>query len=106
MRRRYPVVLRERFRSTTVEEVERLLGWYQNASSNLSCGLLHKIIFVAHSVAQIADKPAQNAPFRCSAGWRKLLICIRWGYYLANFKTAGFNRSPTPPVLILIHSVR
>jgi hypothetical protein len=34
----------------------------------------------------------------------KLLICFRWGYYLTNFKTAGFNRSPTPPFLILTQS--
>ena len=33
--------------------------------------------------------------------YRKLLICIRSGYYLANFKTAGFNRSPTPPLPII-----
>jgi hypothetical protein len=31
----------------------------------------------------------------------KLLICIRREYYLTDFKTAGFNRSPTPPFLIL-----
>jgi hypothetical protein len=61
--------------------------------------VLHKIIFVAHSVAQIGAKTAQNTPFRCSTVYRKLLICFRWGYYLANFKTAGFNRSPTPPFL-------
>jgi hypothetical protein len=61
--------------------------------------VLHKIIFVAHSVAQIGAKIAQNTPFRCSTVYRKLLICFRWGYYLANFKTAGFNRSPTPPFL-------
>ena len=59
--------------------------------------LLHKILRVAHSVAQITAKAAQNSPFRCSTMYRKLLICIRSGYYLANFKTAGFNRSPTPP---------
>src|ERR1700730_10446184 len=63
--------------------------------------LLHKILRVAHSVAQKAAKVAQNTPFLCSTAYRKLLICIRWGYYLANFKTAGFNRSPTPPFLIL-----
>src|ERR1700694_3414758 len=61
--------------------------------------LLHKILRVAHSVAQITAKAAQNRPFRCSTMYRKLLICIRSGYYLANFKTAGFNRSPTPPVM-------
>jgi hypothetical protein len=59
--------------------------------------LLHKILGVAHSVAQKAAKVAQNTPFLCSTAYRKLLICIRWEYYLANFKTAGFNRSPTPP---------
>ena len=67
--------------------------------------LLHKILRVAHSVAQITAKAAQNSPFRCSTMYRKLLICIRPGYYLANFKTAGFNRSPTPPLLILAYSV-
>jgi len=41
--------------------------------------LLHKILCVAHSVAQIADKSAQIAPFWCSTMYRKLLICIRWG---------------------------
>src|SRR6266436_350879 len=56
--------------------------------------LLHKILRVAHSVAQITAKAAQNSPFRCSTMYRKLLICIRSGYYLANFKTAGFNRAP------------
>ena len=66
--------------------------------------MLHKIIFVAHSVAQIGAKTAQNTPFRCSTVYRKLLICFTWGYYLANFKTAGFNRSPTPPFLILAYS--
>jgi hypothetical protein len=65
--------------------------------------VLHNIIFVAHSVAQIAAKTAQNTPFRCSTMYRKLLICFRWGYYLANFKTAGFNRSPTPPLMIIGH---
>src|SRR5712664_1306669 len=63
--------------------------------------LLHKILCVAHSVAQITAKAAQNTPLRCSTMYRKLLICIRPGYYLANFKTAGFNRSPTPPPIIL-----
>src|SRR5260370_30216266 len=63
--------------------------------------VLHKLIFVAHAVAQIGAKTAQNTPFRCSTMYRKLLICIRSGYYLANFKTAGFNRSPTPPFLII-----
>ena len=60
--------------------------------------MLHKIIFVAHSVAQIGAKTAQNTPFRCSTVYRKLLICFRWGYYLANFKTAAFNHSATPPL--------
>ena len=41
--------------------------------------MLHKIIFVAHSVAQIGAKTAQNTPFRCSTVYRKLLICFRWG---------------------------
>jgi len=59
--------------------------------------VLHKIIFVAHSVARIGAKTAQNTPFRCSTVYRKLLICFRWGYYLANFKTAAFNHSATPP---------
>src|SRR5271155_5774749 len=54
--------------------------------------VLHKIIFVAHSVAQIGAKTAQNTPFRCSTVYRKLLICFRWGYYLANFKTAAFSQ--------------
>jgi hypothetical protein len=67
--------------------------------------LLHKILRVAHSVAQITAKSAQNSPFRCSTMYRKLLICFGWGYYLANFKTAGFNRSPTPPFLILAYSL-
>ena len=62
---------------------------------------MHTILRVAHSVAQITPKAAQNSPFRCSTMYRKLLICIRSGYYLANFKTAGFNRSPTPPFLII-----
>jgi len=66
--------------------------------------VLHKIIFVAHSVAQIGAKTAQNTPFRCSTVHRKLLICFKWGYCLANFKTAGFNRSPTPPFPILAYS--
>jgi hypothetical protein len=60
--------------------------------------LLHKILRVAHSVAQITAKAAQNSPFRCSTMYRKLLICIRSGYYLANFKTAAFNHSATPPM--------
>jgi len=47
---------------------------------------------VAHSVAHFAAKPAQNAPKRCVALCRKLLICIRWGYYLADFKTAAFSQ--------------
>jgi hypothetical protein len=38
--------------------------------------LLHKIIFVAHSVAQIVAQTAQNTPFRCRGVWRKLLICL------------------------------
>jgi SEC-C motif len=59
--------------------------------------LLHKILRVAHSVAQKAAKVAQNTPFLCSTAYRKLLICIRWEYYLANFKTAAFNHSATPP---------
>ncbi len=63
--------------------------------------LLHKILCVAHSVAQITAKVAQNSPFRCSTMYRKLLICIRPGYYLANFKTAAFNHSATPPLLII-----
>ncbi len=67
--------------------------------------MLHKIIFVAHSVAQIGAKTAQNSPFRCSTVYRKLLICFRWGYYLANFKTAGFNRSPTPPFLSIAYTL-
>ncbi len=54
--------------------------------------LLHKILRVAHSVAQNAAKTAQNTPFRCSTVYRKLLICFRWGYYLTNFKTAAFNQ--------------
>src|ERR1700681_2181121 len=66
--------------------------------------LLHKILRVAHSVAQKAAKVAQNTPFLCSTAYRKLLICIRWEYYLANFKTAGFNHSPTPPFLIVTYS--
>src|ERR1700731_4685097 len=66
--------------------------------------LLHKILRVAYFVAQKAAKVAQNTPFLCSTAHRKLLICIRWEYSLANFKTAGFNRSPTPPSLILTHS--
>src|SRR6266404_3402302 len=66
--------------------------------------LLHKILGVAHFVAQKAAKVAQNTPFLGSTAYRKLLICIRWEYYLANFKTAGFNRSPTPPFLILTYS--
>src|SRR3984893_12168996 len=63
--------------------------------------LLHTILRVAHSVAQITAKAAQNSPFRCSTMYRKLLICIRPGYYLANFKTARFDRSRTPPFPIL-----
>jgi len=59
--------------------------------------LLHKILRVAHSVAQITAKAAQNSPFRCSTMYRKLLICIRSGYYLANFKTVAFSHSATPP---------
>jgi hypothetical protein len=51
--------------------------------------LLHKILGVAHSVAQKAAKVAQNTPFLCSTAYRKLLICIRWEYYLVNFKTAA-----------------
>ena len=66
--------------------------------------LLHKILRVAHSVAQKAAKVAQNTLFLCSTVYRKLLICIRWEYYPANFKTAGFNRSPTPPFPILADS--
>jgi hypothetical protein len=63
--------------------------------------LLHKILGVAHSVAQKAAKVIQNTPFLCSTAYRKLLICIRCEHYLVNFKTAGFNRSPTPPFLII-----
>jgi len=59
--------------------------------------LLHKILRVAHSVAQKAAKTAQNTPFRCGTVYRKLLICIRCEYYLANFKTAAFSHSATPP---------
>ncbi len=59
--------------------------------------LLHKILRVAHSVAQKAAKVAQNTPFLCSTAYRKLLICIRPGYYLANFKTVAFSHSATPP---------
>ena len=69
-----------------------------------SKSLLHTFRIVAHSVAQIADKPAQIAPKRCSTVCPKLLICFKWEYYLANFKTAGFNHSPTPPLLILAYS--
>jgi hypothetical protein len=54
--------------------------------------LLHKILGVAHFVAQKAAKVAQNTPFLCSTAYRKLLICIRWEYYLANFKTAAFSQ--------------
>src|SRR5579859_5996636 len=67
--------------------------------------LLHKILRVAHSVAQITAKAAQNSPFRCGTMYRKLLICIRPGYYLANFKTAALNHSATPPILILSYSM-
>ena len=42
-------------------------------------------------------------PFRYGTPYRKLLICMISWYCLANFKTAGFNRSPTPPLLILTH---
>ena len=38
--------------------------------------LLHKILSVAHSVAQKAAKAAQNTPFRCGTLYRKLLICV------------------------------
>ena len=61
--------------------------------------LLHKILGVAHFVAQQAANVAQNTPFICSTAYRKLLICIRWEYYPANFKTAAFNHSATPPFL-------
>ena len=47
---------------------------------------LHKIRAVAYLVAQKDDKPAQNTPFPCTTACRKLLICIRWEYYLSNFK--------------------
>jgi hypothetical protein len=60
--------------------------------------LLHKILSVAHFVAQKAAKAAQNTPFLCSTSYRKLLICMKWEYYLANFKTAAFNHSATPPM--------
>jgi hypothetical protein len=62
--------------------------------------LLHKILRVAHSVAQKAAKVAQNTLFLCSTAHRKLLICIRREYYLANFKTAAFSQ-PTPPFFIV-----
>jgi hypothetical protein len=52
--------------------------------------LLHKILRVAPSVAQKAAKAAQT-PFLCSTASRKLLICIRWEYYLANFDTVGIK---------------
>jgi hypothetical protein len=59
--------------------------------------LLHKIPAVAHSVAQKAAKPAQNTPNLCTTLCCKLLMCIRWAYYLSDFKTVAFNRSATPP---------
>ena len=59
---------------------------------------------VAHSVAHFAAKLAQNTPKRCSTVCRMSMNCIRWEYYLSDFKTAGFNRSPTPPFLILTYS--
>jgi len=52
---------------------------------------------VAHSVAHFAAKPAQNTPNLCTTLCCKLLICIRWEYYLADFKTVAFNHSATPP---------
>src|SRR5208283_600755 len=52
---------------------------------------------VAHSVAHFVAKPAQNTPNPCNALCCKLLICIRRAYYLADFKTAAFNHSATPP---------
>jgi len=54
--------------------------------------LLPKILAVAHSVAQNVAKAAQNTPFRCGTVCRKLLICIRWEYSLAIFKTAAFSQ--------------
>jgi hypothetical protein len=59
--------------------------------------LLHKIPAVAHSVAHFAGKPAQNTPNLCNTLCRKLLICIRWEYYLSDFKTVAFSHSATPP---------
>jgi hypothetical protein len=53
--------------------------------------LLHKILAVAHSVAQNAAKAAQNTPFRFGTMCRKLLICIRREYSLANFSTVGIK---------------
>ena len=41
---------------------------------------------VAHSVAHFAAKPAQNTPKRCSTVCRMSMNCIRWEYYLSDFK--------------------
>ena len=52
---------------------------------------------VAHSVAHFAGKAAQNTPKLCITLCCKLLICIRWEYYLSDFKTIAFSHSATPP---------
>lgn len=52
-----------------------------------------------HLVAQKAAKAAQNTPFRCGTLYLNLLICMGWGYCLANFKTAALRHSATPPFL-------
>jgi hypothetical protein len=39
--------------------------------------LLHKILRVAHSVAQNAAKTSQNRLNQCTGTYRKLLICLR-----------------------------
>jgi hypothetical protein len=56
---------------------------------------LASAFLTVYAVAHFAAKPAQNAPKGCVTLCRKLLICIRWGYYPADFKTAAFTRVPT-----------
>jgi hypothetical protein len=49
-------------------------------------------------------KSTQNGLNRCTGTYRKLAICLE-PTSPSEFQDAGFNRSPTPPHLILAYSV-
>src|SRR5271163_3272042 len=65
--------------------------------------VLHKIVFVAHSVAQIGAKTAQNTPFRCSTVYRKLLICFRRGVLPSEFQDRRIQPLCHSSAVILLH---